>query len=344
MGSRKSLVIIIAVGLIWAGRPCRATGTPNLRISELVTQSEVVVVADVNAIKPNGFATLNLNGNILSAKHYSAQAALLYSLAGSCPEDFSVDLVLPDDPIGYRSVKPGTRMLFLKRSGDASRPTNPYYPDLPALRSEPGELHGKNATERVLAELGAVMASADVSAADKWEVMIRSYAIPDGDRSFVNDLLTGLQSTGDPELRGRIQAELIGRNDISEFPDVRDALFANTISTTQKAVILYEIGQRLTNEKAVPGLTQLLKSPDPEVRVASAQGLWHIASTSSIAPLTEALGDQDSEVRYYAIRGLADATGDLQWGPSPGEYQEHGVKYLQHWLEWTRKNSTRTKD
>jgi hypothetical protein len=173
---------------------------------------------------------------------------------------------------------------------------------------------------------------------DKWEVLTQSFAIPDGNKLFLDDLLVGLRNTSDPDLHRRIQAELISRNDISELPDVCGALLADSISVNQKPVLLYVIAQHLRNEKAVPALTQLLQSHDPEVRVASAQSLWHIAAASSISALTEALSDQNSDVRYYAIRGLADVTGEQQWGPSPAEYQEHETKYRQHWLDWATQN------
>jgi hypothetical protein len=317
------------------------TGLPSLSISELVSQSDVVVVADVSGTKPIGLASVSVRGVTLLAQRYRVQAVALYRLMGSCPEQFSIELLLPNTSTGYRSVKLGTRMLFLKRLGTTYIPANPYYPDFPALPSEPIEFHGNDARELVFAELSAVIASADASSDDKWEVLTQSFAIPDGDKLFVNDLLVGLRSTGDLDLRRRIQAELIGRNDISEFGDVRDALLADTISATQKPVLLYEIGQRLKNEKAVPGLAQLLQSRDPQVRVASAQALWHIASASSVRILTEALNDQNPDVRYYAIRGLADITGELQWGPSPGEYEEHETKYLSYWRDWAASNLPR---
>ena len=335
----KYLTIVIAVGFLWSGRPCLGTALPPLHISELVSQSDVVVVANVSEIKPVGLASVSFGGIPLSAQRYRVQTVALYRLVGSCPEQFSVEFVLPNSSTGYRSVKLGPRMLFLKRSGATYNPTNPYYPDFPALRFEPIDFHGKDATELVFAELGAVIASPDASLEDRWEVLSRSYAIPEDNKVFLSDLLVGLWDTGAPDLRRRKQAELISRNDISELADVCDALLAGTLSTAQKTVLLYAIGQHLKNEKAVPGLTRLLQFRDLRVRVASAQALWHIASASSIGPLAEALNDESSDVRYYAIRGLADATGELQWGPSVAEYQEHEAKYRQHWLEWASQNS-----
>ncbi len=333
MRSCKYLMIAIAVASLCAARICLGTGLPSLRMSELVSQSDVVVVADVSAIKSEGLAGISLGGIAIPAERYSAKIVTLYCLVDSCPERFSLEFVLPNTATGYRPVKSGARLLFLKKSGTVYKPTNPYYPDFPALRAVPSEFHG-DVTALVFAELGAVIASANASPSDKWEVLTQSFVIPEGNTLFLNDLLVGLRSTADPELHRRVQAELISRNDISELGDVCDALAADGVSPTEKAVLLYVISQRLKNESAAPTLAQSLHSSDPQVRLASAQALWHIASPSSIGALTEALNDQSIDVRYYAIRGLAAATGELQWGPSPSEYEEHESKYRQHWLEW----------
>jgi hypothetical protein len=339
MRSRKWLMMAIVVAFLWADRACLGVGRPALRISELVNQSDAVVVADVSEIKPVGRTSVGFGGVALAAQLYRAEAVALYKLAGSCQHEFSVEFVLPDTSTGYRSVKTGIRMLFLKKSGTTYNPTSPYYPDFPAVRFERTEFQGLEGAELVYAELSAVVVSADASLDDKWEVLRQSFAIPDSNKLFVNDLLVGLQNTADLDLHRRIQAELIGRNDISELQDVCNVLLADTLSANQKEVLLFRIGRDLKNEKAVPGLKQLLQSADPQVRVASAQALWHIASAFSIGALTEALNDQNRDVRYYAIRGLADITGELQWGPSLGEYEEHEAKYRQHWLEWASQNS-----
>jgi hypothetical protein len=339
MRSRKYLAVAIAASFLSSGRACLGTAVPPLRISDLVSQSDVVVVADVSEIRPAGLADVDLGGISVSAQRYSARAVARYNLEGTCPDEFSVEFVLPTTSTGYKSVKPGTRILFLKHSGTMYSPTDPYYPDLPAIRSDPYGFQSNNATELVFAELAAVVASVDASPGDKWEVLSQSYSIPDGNKSFLGGLRVGVRNAGEPELRRRIQAELIGRNDVSEFSDVCNALLTQSVATAPKAVLLYEIGQRLKSEKAVPGLTRLLQSPELELRIASAQALWHVASASSIGALTGALNDQSPDVRYYAIRGLADITGELQWGPSIAEYHEHEAKYRQYWMEWASQNS-----
>jgi len=314
MRSRKYLRVAIVIAFLWSGQSCLGTGLPALRIFELVNQSDVVVVADVGELKPIGPAGVMFGDTALLGERYRIEGLALYRLVGSCPDEFSVEFVLPNASTSYRSVKTGTRLLFLKKSGTTYNPTSLYFPDFPAVRSEPAEFQGLEGAE---------------------------FAIPASNKLFLNDLLVGLQNTSDPDLHHRIQAELISRNDLSQLPDVSGVLLSDTLSETQKDLLLFTIGRDLKSERALPALVRLLQSSDPKVRVASTQALWHTASPSSIsiAALTQALSDENPEVRYYAIRGLADATGEQQWGPGPAEYEAHEAKYRQHWLEWTTRNS-----
>jgi hypothetical protein len=338
MRPHKYFIILVAMAFLWPSRACMGTALPHLRIPELVRQSDVVVVADVSDIKAVGLDSIIFNGVALPGQRYRVESATLYRLVGSCPDQFTVEFVLPYSSNGYQYVKRGTRMLFLKKSGRAYTPTNPYYPDLPALRSVPIEMEGKDGADLVIAELAAVVASADASDAEKLEVLVRSYAIPDDNKLFLDHLVVAVRNTADPDLRSRLQSMLLSRNDVSELQDVCDALLAGALPAHQKQLLLDGVRRQLSNEKAVPGLVRLLQSHDPEVKVATAQGLWHTASTSSIPVLTKALDDENAEVRYYAIRGLADATGQPQWGPGPAEYEAHRDKYRQHWLEWASQN------
>lgn len=232
-------------------------------------------------------------------------------------------------------------MLFLKKSGDGYTPVDLFYPDLPALGSPLAELQGKTVAEKVFAELGAVVASADASPTDRRDVLFWSYAIPDSNKSFLKDVLAGVQNSADPDLHWRLEAELIRRNDASQFADVCNALLSGSVPPDEQREVLYAIASRLNNEKALPELRKLLQSSSPEVRVASAQALWHTASPASVGALAEALHDENPDVRYYAIRGLADATEQPQWGPSIAEYQGHEAKYLSYWRAWATANLSR---
>lgn len=339
MTSPKQLAIVIVVGFLCATRAC--FGIPHLSIPRLVSESTLIVVAEVGEIKPVAAAQVVFNGSVLKGQSYRAEAVVLYTLTGDSPGRFTIEFALPNSSNGYRSVRAGIRMLFLKKSGDGYTPVDLFYPDLPALRSPLAELQGKTVTERVFGELGAVVASADASTTDRRDVLFWSYAIPDSNKSFLKDVLAGVQNTADPDLHWRLEAELIRRNDASQFADVCNALLSGSVPPDEQREVLYAIASRLNNEKALPELRKLLQSSSPEIRVASAQALWHTASPASVGALAEALHDENPDVRYYAIRGLADATEQPQWGPSIAEYQGHEAKYLSYWSDWATANLSR---
>jgi hypothetical protein len=331
---------IIAVTLFLSvGRGSLATGLPHLQIPELVSQSDVVVVADVSKLTKIGSASILFHGDALPGERYSVEAVTLYTLRGSCPGRFNLEFEIPFSGVGYLSVKSGTRMLFLKKSGSIFVPADPYYPDLPAVPAAPPELQGKDTAAQVVAELGAVIASADATPEQKVEILGRSYAIPEDDETFLGDLLVGARNTADPDVKSRIQSILLRRNDISELPNMCDTLLMGNLTASQKEMLLYGIGYNLKSQKSLSQLRRLLESPDPEIRLAAAKGLWHTASPTSVPVLMKALNDENPEVRYFAIRGLADATGQPRFGPSPAAYEGHEAEYQQHWLDWAKQNS-----
>jgi HEAT repeats len=329
----------IVVTVLCAALECRATALPHLRISELVDQSDIVVVAQVSDLKEIGTVGIPFNGTILPGKRYSVEAVTLYRLGGLCPDSFSVQFQIPSSGVGYLSVRDGTRMLFLKKVGDTLVPTNPYYPDLPAIHSMPSEFQGRNVLGQVIAELGAVIASPDATPEEKVEILSRSYAIPEDDQSFQRDMILGVRNTADPDVRSRIQSILLSRNDISELHEVCNTLIRGEATAHQKEMLLYGIGYGLKDQSALPELIRLLESSDPEVRVATTRALWHTASKASIAVLMKALDDENPEVRYLAIRGLADATQQPRFGPSPAAYSGHEGEYQQYWKDWANQKS-----
>lgn len=329
---------VIAFGFLSAGLGCLAM--PHLSVPELVKDSTLIVVAQVGEIRPVAPSAVTFNGDVLPGERYNAEAVALYTLAGYNPGRFTIEFALPNAGNTYRSLRPGVRMLFLKRPATNYVPVNLYYPDLPALPSPPAELQGRTVVEQVFAVLGAVVASPDTSAIDRRDVLLWSYAIPKDNKVFLQDLIIGAHNSADPSVHWWIQAELINRNDLSQFQEVVDALSSGNVPSEEERKVLYAIGTRLTNAKALPELTKMLSAPQPELRAAAAQATWHIASASSVDTLVRALHDPDSEVRYYAIRGLDEITGQPGWGPGPEEYKEHEAKYLQHWLDWAANLST----
>lgn len=340
MRSWQYVATAIVICFLCAGLESLATALPLLRIDELVSQSDVVVVADVGKLTEIGPTTILFRGQALPGERYRADTVTLYTLSGSCPDRFGVEFEIPFSGVGYLYVKRGTRMLFLKKSGDIFVPTNPYYPDLPAMPSAPSELEGKEVAQQVIAELGAVVASPVPSADEKVEILGRSYAIPADSHGFTKNLLDGVRNTADSDVRSRMQAILLSRNEISQLPNVCDALLHGKLTTHEKELLLTGIRHKLTNPEAAPQLARLLQSSDPDVKGIAAEALWHTASTSSAPVLVKLLDDENRDVRCFAMRGLADASGQPQWGPGPAACEDDEAKYQQHWHEWAAQNQS----
>jgi hypothetical protein len=56
----------------------------------------------------------------------------------------------------------------------------------------------------------------------------------------------------------------------------------------------------------------------------------------ALKALATALDDDDVEVRYTAVMGLAETTGQKGWGPSMPAFVEDEQRYLQYWRDWIK--------
>ena len=102
-------------------------------------------------------------------------------------------------------------------------------------------------------------------------------------------------------------------------------------------VLAYTIQGGLRSPKAVPTLVELLGSSEVTVRRAAASILSDIASDAVIAPLANvALKDADQNVRYYAVNGLAAASGGEV--PTISAFKRSEAEMLGFWTGWARAN------
>jgi HEAT repeats len=94
----------------------------------------------------------------------------------------------------------------------------------------------------------------------------------------------------------------------------------------------------LKSPTAVPTLAALLHSSEVAVRRAAASVLSDIATQATIAPLAKiALNDPDQNVRYYAVLGLATATGTGE-APAMDRFDKHEAEMITRWRSWARFN------
>jgi HEAT repeat protein len=123
------------------------------------------------------------------------------------------------------------------------------------------------------------------------------------------------------------------RGDLSQVEAAKNLLLKEELPRQDKDRLLYGISE-LTSPAAVASVKPLLSAYDVELRRAAAKALWHIADPEASDVLLAALNDSDRDVRYYAVRALAEIAHQPDWGPGPAEFEDHEGKYLDHWRRW----------
>jgi hypothetical protein len=313
-------------------------GIQNLRIKELADVADLIAVADVGEVKQVGSAPpIKFRSQRLEARAYSTNLVVVRTIKGEPNRNVTVRYSLPTSFVGYRGLRPGTRLIFLRRERDGYGLANPYYPDFPAITARSGDGSPSGAgdpVEAVVGEMLAVVASTSASLEEKSEILAVDYALPGGERTLAA-FKEGLANAQEPDLRQRLMGELIRLGDLGELPGVIQLLLTNTATQNQRISFLYLIGNRLNDPRAIPALEPLLKSSDNTLRAAAVEALWHMADTAAVPELVKALQDPNELVRFYAVRGLSDVANEPGWGgPSESEFHRRQQEYLTHWEKW----------
>lgn len=311
-----------------------ATAMPRLRLEQLVTASDVIVVGQVDSPQSSQNVAAQLGNEMVKIQIFTANVNVLRVLKGEVTSPAVVKYEVPAyRTAGYRSVGTGTRLLFLRHSDEGLMPTDPYYPSLPASAAQPGAL-GSDPLDSVLGVLGAVLASDAEPAAVKQQILDVAYAIPSNE-GFTQSLRQALD-TSDLDLKYRVMGNLIRRADTDILPAAVEMLLKADFPETYRSMIEYAIRTSVNEPAAVPLLSRLARSQHASTRSAVLEAFWHIGTWSVVPAATAALTDPDQDARYYAVRALAAATGETEWGPSIPEFKDHEGKYVQHWIDWAK--------
>ncbi|HXE90322.1 MAG TPA: HEAT repeat domain-containing protein [Terriglobales bacterium] len=335
--TRISVVAAFILGVA-ATVPLFGVGRPHLNLSDLVGDADVIVIADVSPSTPLKTPALVRSGTDIFAGHeYASELRVRSVIKGRCPDRLTVKYALPESFMGYRPLQSGLKMVFLRLGGNGYEIVNQYYPDLPASDeavSVTDPLSDDQLVEVVLRQFANVIASSTASESDKIWVLMYDYAIP-ASELFKEALKKGVANAATQRMREKLQAELLIRGDLSELSSVVQLLLRNNASPHTTSRLQYAIST-LKDRRAVPSLIPLLSSSDRQTRAAASEALWHIADPNTAEILLKALEDPYHEVRYCAVRALADITGEREWGPSIPEFKENEDRYLHHWKQWAR--------
>jgi hypothetical protein len=314
-----------------------ATAIPRLRLEELVSASDVIIIGQVDSPQFSHLVTAQLSHEMVQMQVFTEKVTVLRVLKGEMGGVTVVKFEIPADRAsGYRAIATGIRILFLRHSGESLMPTNPYYPSLPGSTAESGSL-GSSPLESVIGVLAAVLGSEAEPSLVKQQVLDIAYAIPPNG-SFTESLRRGLD-TSDLELKYRVMGNLIRRGDTNILPAAVEVLLKADFPERYRVMIEYAIRTSVNEAAAVPILNRLAHSQYASTRSAVLEAFWHIRTWSVVPSAAAALTDPDQDTRYYAVRALAAATGEASWGPSIPEFRDHESKYIQHWTDWAKAHS-----
>jgi HEAT repeat protein len=93
---------------------------------------------------------------------------------------------------------------------------------------------------------------------------------------------------------------------------------------------------------SIPLLARVLKSPEPEERVAAARFLGYTRSQTALDILLSALDDPDRQVQFAVMQSLGNLTKQYQWRPATIDSDSNWNDCIQHWREFEAQRETGT--
>ncbi|MBV9926419.1 MAG: HEAT repeat domain-containing protein [Acidobacteria bacterium] len=335
MRSLGLLFVTAAASALLGADAAAAIPVPALNLPELTTNASLVAAGQVTAVREDGRTSIEARGQTVAARRMVATLRLFRVLKG--PSDaptVSFVFYIPDVSLGYVGVAAPQFGLFFLRAGpqQSYAVLDPYYPFIIAAPDAPageGDVLG-----RVIAEVAYVMNSPRASQGER----VRAVGILEGVGSeAATAALRRALPVLDGPLRLRAAAALLKQGDISALNLAEEALLSpQPEAAGLSGELAYAIRDGVTDERAVPTLGRLLGASGVVVRRSAAAALRHIGTDAVIEPLSKALQDEDREVRYQAVLGLAIVTGRSEWAPSIDLYDKDEQRYLAYWREWAK--------
>jgi len=313
-----------------------AAPIPILNIEELTKRADVVAVGTVTAISELGRISQSATTGQVAGRRMAAQLLIDQVVKGPQLTSLQFQFALADVPgAALGVVDAGSyRMFFLKRQSDRFELADPYYPSLVA--SQGHQSTSATAYEKVLEEVAFVVGAGQALAHQKREAIDTLWGIR---HPVSTSALRAALKDGDSNIRLSAAAALLKINDSSALPTAETALTQGDPNASPETLqnLRVAIAQGGRDPQAVESLARLVSKGDVETRRAASSALRSMRSPAAANVLANALSDNDEIVRYMAVSALAEVNREPEWGPSLPEFQADQQKYLNHWVERTRK-------
>jgi hypothetical protein len=331
-----NLAAVLLIGCIPA-----AAQEHTFDIQTHVNSAEVIVVGLVQTRFQAGTGEMEIRGRNFTSRVFQAELRVDRVLKGrSVPRQLRLSFETPVSPagsLGYKGLVAQSYVLvFLKRTERQFALANPFLPSFPAV-PHVQDAPSADPLAAVLHELDSVIESPVIAAPEKIGLIYRLGATPSEVAAAI--LRQHLESK-DVSIRASVVAALLEQRDLAALA-VAEKLLLKPPEDIPKYLITNissAIARYVTDDAAIPPLRRLLAAADAHTRRAAALALRNTQSPRALPSLVLALDDSDQEVRYYAVIGLAEITGDSEWRPLMDEFGTEEATYISHWRQWAAAN------
>ena len=298
--------------------PSRFLADP-LNLERLTNKADLIIIGRVNSVSNAGRAIATLSIDKVVKGEANARTI-----------DFEF---LANAPSVYAHIQPQLfGMFFLKQNPDGHcRILDPMYPAVIAPAN--AVLTDAQGVDRTVNIVGQVLLTA--SAAEDRRVAVRVLSSARTNRA--TELLRHGAKDRDAVVKMQSISALLSRDDV-ETLEIAERTLLNPPAETE-AYLLENISAALEgikNPRAIPALQRLLHSSNSRTRLGAISALRQMHVMEAVEGLVIALGDNNRNVRYEGVVGLAELTGQNQWAPSIGKFESDEQQYLDHWKEWAR--------
>lgn len=340
-GKRIVLILLMAVVCL-TPQTARATLIPAISISKLTAEASLIVVGEVTSVYEVENGAFEFEGQLRKARRMLGVLRVDRVIKGNADTEVSFTFFMPDEFLGYASVQADQfGMFFFRETAEGVVFVSAYHPLILAAR-EGCATRGRD-LERVVAEIDCIIKSPVATNRDLLIAIQYFRTVPAA--NAIPPLKAAARELASP-LNVLASYILLHHNDVSMLP-----LLEKSLQKSSKLFVQAEGGSwefnlsaaltYIKDEAAIPALGRLIRSSDAQTRRDAAGALRGIGTEAIIAPLSKALYDDDWEVRWMAVMGLASVAGadeedDQSWYPSHQAFKENEQRYLDHWREWVK--------
>jgi hypothetical protein len=324
--ARSRVAAAIETATATSNKPPTATDAPAapiraafllspLDIERLTSEADIIVIARVNSINGRR-ASLSVDKVVKGAANAR-----------------TVDIELIADATGQQRVTSSqVGMFFLKTNAKGGyRVLDPDYPSV--IAPPDAVVIDGSPVDRAVSIVGELLTKPNNVDVRREAVRVLSSAR----NERATELLREGSKAADPVVRMQSLSALVSRDDLGALETAEPILLHPPARIEQYLLDnLSAAVEGIKDPKAIPILQRLLSSSSSRTRVAAVASLRHMHISGAIEALVIALGDPNHEVRYEAVIGLAELTGQNQWAPAVDKFAQNEQRYLDHWKEWSR--------